>query len=175
IVWNLLSNAIKFTPASGLVELRAERDKEHIRIIVSDTGKGIQPEFLPRIFDRFRQADSSSSQRYGGLGLGLALVKHLVELHGGKVEVSSGGAGCGATFTVTLPLATQTELVHAEPPALAASAAMSAGASGETRAKFMVCYGVWSIAGATCFDDRSFGLNCLPSTARRAPRFGDRA
>ena len=134
IVWNLLSNAIKFTPAGGLVELRAERDKEHIRIIVSDTGKGIQPEFLPRIFDRFRQADSSSSQRFGGLGLGLALVKHLVELHGGKVEVSSGGAGCGATFTVTLPLATQTELVHAEPPALAASAALSAGAIGETRA-----------------------------------------
>jgi CheY-like chemotaxis protein/anti-sigma regulatory factor (Ser/Thr protein kinase) len=123
-VWNLLSNAIKFTPAGGCVELRAERTEEHIRIIVSDTGKGIKLEFLPHIFDLFRQADSSSSQRYGGLGLGLALVKHLVELHSGKVEVASDGPGCGATFTVTLPLATQSELGAAEPPALAAPAAM---------------------------------------------------
>ncbi|HKQ77231.1 MAG TPA: PAS domain S-box protein [Blastocatellia bacterium] len=126
IIWNLLSNAIKFTPAGGCVELRAERSEEHIRIVVSDTGKGIQPEFLPYIFDRFRQDDSSGSQRYGGLGLGLALVKHLVELHGGRVEAASEGAECGSTFTVTLPLATQIELVSAEPPALA----MAAGANG---------------------------------------------
>jgi PAS domain S-box-containing protein len=120
IVCNLLSNAIKFTPAGGQVELRAERADEHIRIIVSDTGKGIQPDFLPHVFDRFRQIDPSSQRRQAGLGLGLALVKHLAELHSGKVEAASEGAGRGATFTVTLPLATESELVAAEPPALAA-------------------------------------------------------
>jgi signal transduction histidine kinase len=103
IVWNLLS----ITPAGGTVELRAELDEDHIRVIVSDTGKGIQPEFLPYIFDRFRQSDSPSSQRSGGLGLGLALVRHLAELHGGKVEATSEGAGRGAAFTFTMPLATQ--------------------------------------------------------------------
>jgi PAS domain S-box-containing protein len=122
IVWNLLSNAIKFTPAGGQVELRAEHADGHIRINVSDTGKGIQPEFLPRIFERFRQIDPSSPRRHGGLGLGLALVKHLAELHGGKVEAVSEGVGRGATFTVTLPLATERDLIAAEPPALAAAA-----------------------------------------------------
>jgi PAS domain S-box-containing protein len=130
IVWNLLSNAIKFTPAGGGVELRAERAGEHIRIVVSDTGKGIQPEFLPHVFDRFRQVDPSGSQRGGGLGLGLALVKHLAELHGGKVEAASEGMGRGATFTVTLPLAGQSELCASEPPALARPAV---GAKVETR------------------------------------------
>jgi PAS domain S-box-containing protein len=128
IVWNLLSNAIKFTPAGGGVELRAERAGEHIRIVISDTGKGIQPEILPYVFDRFRQGDSSSSQRSGGLGLGLALVKHLTELHGGKVVAASEGAGRGATFTLTLPLAEQSELRISEPPALA-----TLGGNGETR------------------------------------------
>jgi PAS domain S-box-containing protein len=132
IVWNLLSNAIKFTPAGGSVELRVERAEGHIRIIVSDTGKGIQPEFLPHIFDRFRQADSSSSQRHSGLGLGLSLVRHLAEMHGGKVEASSEGLGRGATFTVTLPLATESELIAAEPPALAASPALTDGEAQST-------------------------------------------
>jgi PAS domain S-box-containing protein len=130
IVWNLLSNAIKFTPAGGSVELRAERAGEHIRVVVSDTGKGIQTEFLPQVFDRFRQVDSSGSQRSGGLGLGLALVKHLAELHGGKVEAASEGVGRGATFTVTLPLAEQSELRISEPPALSMPAV---GADGESR------------------------------------------
>jgi PAS domain S-box-containing protein len=130
IVWNLLSNAIKFTPADGSVELRVERTEEQISIIVSDTGKGIQPEFLPNIFDRFSQANSSSSQRYSGLGLGLSLVKHLSEMHGGKIEAASEGLGRGATFSVTLPLAKESELSTAEPPALA-SAALS---DGEARA-----------------------------------------
>jgi PAS domain S-box-containing protein len=129
IVWNLLSNAIKSTPAGGQVEVRTERAEEQISIIFSDTGKGIKPEVLPYVFDRFRQADSSGSQRYGGLGLGLALVKHLVELHGGKVEAASAGAGHGATFTVTLPLATQRELGAAAPPALV----LDAGANGEAQ------------------------------------------
>jgi PAS domain S-box-containing protein len=132
IVWNLLSNAIKFTPAGGSVELRADRAGEHIRIAVSDTGKGIQSEFLPHAFDRFRQVDSSGSKRSGGLGLGLALVKHLAELHGGKVEAASEGLGLGATFTVTLPLAEQSELRVSEPPALDMPAV---GADVETRAK----------------------------------------
>jgi PAS domain S-box-containing protein len=130
IVWNLLSNAINFTPAGGRVELRAECGDEHIRIVVSDTGKGIQPEFLPQVFDRFRQVDSSGSQRSGGLGLGLALVKHLAELHGGKVKAASEGVGRGATFTFTLPLAEQSELRVSEPPALAMAAV---GADGESR------------------------------------------
>jgi PAS domain S-box-containing protein len=103
VVWNLLSNAIKFTPRSGRVELRMESVDHHIRITVSDTGKGIEPEFLPFVFDRFRQSDSSSARRFGGLGLGLSLVKQLVELHGGTVDAASDGPGCGATFRVMLP------------------------------------------------------------------------
>jgi PAS domain S-box-containing protein len=104
VVWNLLSNAVKFTPQGGRVEARLERVDPYICIAVSDTGKGISPDFLPYIFDRFSQADASSSRRYGGLGLGLALVKYLVELHGGTIEVSSSGEGQGATFKVTLPV-----------------------------------------------------------------------
>ncbi len=117
VVWNLLSNAIKFTPRSGRVELRMESVDHHVHIMVSDTGKGIEPEFLPFVFDRFRQSDSSSSRRFGGLGLGLSLVKQLVELHGGTVEAASDGPGCGATFTVMLPqCSAQTGAVGAEQP-----------------------------------------------------------
>lgn len=104
IVWNLLSNAIKFTFVGGQVEIRLERVNSHAQIRVSDTGKGINAEFLPYVFDRFRQFDSSTTRSYGGLGLGLALVLHLVELHGGTVHVESQGDGQGATFTVNLPL-----------------------------------------------------------------------
>src|SRR5262249_26986861 len=104
VVWNLLSNAIKFTPEGGCVEAQLERVDPHIRITVSDTGKGISPDFLPYVFDRFRQSDTSSARRHGGLGLGLALVKYLVELHGGTVDAASAGEGQGATFKVTLPV-----------------------------------------------------------------------
>ena len=104
VVWNLLQNAIKFTPEGGRVELRLERADQHVRLIVSDTGKGIEPEFLPAVFDRFSQSDMSRTRRHGGLGLGLSLVKQLVEMHGGTIEAASAGAGQGATFTVTLPL-----------------------------------------------------------------------
>jgi PAS domain S-box-containing protein len=104
VVWNLLSNAVKFTQEGGRVEARLERVDPHICITVSDTGKGISPDFLPYVFDRFRQADASSARRYGGLGLGLALVKYLVELHGGTIEAASVGEGQGATFRVTLPV-----------------------------------------------------------------------
>lgn len=109
IVWNLLSNAIKFTPAGGLIEVRLERLENKALLIVSDTGQGIDPEFLPRIFDRFRQADSSARRQQGGLGLGLAIVKHLVELHGGAIYAYSRGVGQGADFMITLPLAVQGE------------------------------------------------------------------
>jgi CheY-like chemotaxis protein/anti-sigma regulatory factor (Ser/Thr protein kinase) len=103
VVWNLLSNAIKFTPRSGRVELWMYNADDHVRLMVKDTGKGIEPEFLPFCFDRFRQSDSSSAKRYGGLGLGLSLSKQLVELHGGTIEAASDGPGRGATFTITLP------------------------------------------------------------------------
>jgi CheY-like chemotaxis protein len=109
VVWNLLSNAIKFTPAGGTVELILERVDSHIEIAVTDTGQGISAEFLPYVFDRFRQADSTITRRYKGLGLGLAIVKQLVELHGGAVRVQSTGEGQGTTFVVTLPLAVSHE------------------------------------------------------------------
>lgn len=104
IVWNLLSNAVKFTPKGGRVQVRVERVNSHVEIVVSDTGHGIEPEFLAHVFDRFRQSDGSSSRRHGGLGLGLAIARQLVELHGGTVSVVSAGEGQGATFTVSLPL-----------------------------------------------------------------------
>jgi signal transduction histidine kinase/CheY-like chemotaxis protein len=104
IVWNLVSNAIKFTERGGSAQVRLERVGSEIEIIVSDTGIGIDPEFIPFVFDRFRQEDSSSTRKQGGLGLGLAIVRHLVELHGGTVHAESEGDGKGATFVVTLPL-----------------------------------------------------------------------
>jgi signal transduction histidine kinase/CheY-like chemotaxis protein len=105
VVWNLFSNAVKFTPRGGRVTLRLERLKESgVQLVVEDTGEGIDPGFLGHVFERFRQGDSSNTRSHGGLGLGLAVVRHLVELHGGTVEARSAGKGQGATFTVTLPL-----------------------------------------------------------------------
>jgi PAS domain S-box-containing protein len=104
VIWNLLSNAIKFTPEKGQITVELESGESETKIIVSDTGKGISPEFLPFVFERFRQADGSTTRQHGGLGLGLAIVRHIVELHGGTVEVGSGGEGKGTTFTVSLPL-----------------------------------------------------------------------
>jgi signal transduction histidine kinase/CheY-like chemotaxis protein len=104
IVWNLLSNAIKFTPRNGKVQVLLRRVDSHVEISVSDTGAGIRPDFLSHVFERFRQADASTTRKYDGLGLGLSIVKHLVELHGGTIGAASGGEGQGATFTVLLPL-----------------------------------------------------------------------
>jgi CheY-like chemotaxis protein/anti-sigma regulatory factor (Ser/Thr protein kinase) len=104
IVWNVLSNAIKFTPREGRVQVRVERINSSVEITVSDTGIGIQPEFLPYIFERFRQADATLTRQFTGLGLGLAIVRNLVEMHGGTVSASSDGPGTGATFRVRLPL-----------------------------------------------------------------------
>jgi PAS domain S-box-containing protein len=104
VVWNLLSNAIKFTPNRGRVEIRLERRGNQAQITVSDTGKGIKPEFLPYIFESFRQEDATTTRQYGGLGLGLSIVRHLVEAHGGTIRADSLGEGQGTTFTIQLPL-----------------------------------------------------------------------
>jgi PAS domain S-box-containing protein len=106
VMWNLLSNAVKFTPAGGVIDITLAAGRNgHISMTVADTGDGIDPAFLPYVFDRFRQADSSSTRLHGGLGLGLAIVRHLVELHGGRVRAESGGVGAGARFIVELPRA----------------------------------------------------------------------
>jgi PAS domain S-box-containing protein len=111
VFWNLLTNAVKFTPRGGQVQVLLERVNSHVEVSVTDTGEGIASEFLPYVFDRFRQADASTTRRHGGLGLGLAIVKQLVELHGGSVRARSPGRGGGATFVVSLPLT----VLHPEP------------------------------------------------------------
>jgi PAS domain S-box-containing protein len=103
LIWNLLSNAIKFTPTGGRVEVQLKRNESQAEITVSDTGEGIDPDFLPHVFERFRQADGSSARKHGGLGLGLAIVRHLTELHGGMVHAESHGTGKGSSFRVLLP------------------------------------------------------------------------
>ena len=127
IVWNLVSNAIKFTPKNGRVEVCLNRLDSQLEVMVSDSGIGISPEFLPHVFERFRQADSSSTRAHGGLGLGLAIVRHLVELHGGTVSARSAGRGEGAEFTFRLPVAkaltpSQKSLVFQPPPEKIAAA-----------------------------------------------------
>ncbi len=116
IVWNLLSNAIKFTPGGGRVALRAHREGESLSIQVIDSGEGIEPEFLPYVFEPFRQADGSTTRRHGGLGLGLAIVKQLVQAHGGSLQAESAGLGQGSTFTVHLPIR-HTPSAHSRPKA----------------------------------------------------------
>ena len=126
VVWNLLSNAVKFTPSEGTVSLRVERIRSTTCVIVRDTGLGIPREHLPFIFERFRQVDSSTTRRFGGLGLGLAIVRHLVEMHGGSVAVESAGPGLGSTFTVTLPIRALYETeAEAEAEAAAKSSSMA--------------------------------------------------
>jgi signal transduction histidine kinase/ActR/RegA family two-component response regulator len=124
VCWNLLSNAIKFTPRGGRVYVELSRPNSHVELLVRDSGQGIKPEFLPHVFERFRQADSSSTRAHGGLGLGLAIVRHLVELHGGTVEARSDGEGHGASFVVQLPMGP----VRAAAPARTGAAARLAGA-----------------------------------------------
>jgi PAS domain S-box-containing protein len=119
VVWNLVSNAVKFTPKDGRVEVELTRVDTHARIRVRDSGKGIQPTFLPHVFDRLRQADSTSTRAHGGLGIGLAIVRHLVELHGGTVGAESEGEGKGATFTVELPISATPGTQRSAPDAAA--------------------------------------------------------
>jgi len=123
VIWNLLANAVKFTPSEGRVEVTLQRAGAHVDIVVADTGQGIAPALRPYVFDRFLQADGSSTRAHAGLGLGLALVKHLVELHGGSVAVESPGEGAGATFTVRLPVRPAD---GSPPPARGTGAAMAA-------------------------------------------------
>jgi CheY-like chemotaxis protein len=104
VIWNLLSNGIKFTPLGGRVQITLRRIEARVEISVTDTGQGIDAQFLPHVFERFRQADASAARRHGGLGLGLAIVKQLVELHGGSVRAESPGENLGSTFTVSLPV-----------------------------------------------------------------------
>jgi CheY-like chemotaxis protein len=117
-VWNLLMNAVKFTPRGGRIQVHLLRVNSHVEVVVNDTGQGIAPDVLPFIFDRFRQGDSSSTRAHTGLGLGLALVRHLVELHGGSVVAESAGEGKGATFIVTLPLSIAQIPASSEPRVL---------------------------------------------------------
>src|SRR5262249_30892532 len=123
--WNLLSNAVKFTTEGGRIDARLGRAEGQIEIAVEDTGIGIEPKFLPHVFDRFRQADASSTREYGGLGIGLSIVRHIVEMHGGCVSASSPGKGQGATFKIRLPLISTARLAprsgsRAKSPAAAA-------------------------------------------------------
>jgi anti-sigma regulatory factor (Ser/Thr protein kinase) len=127
VIWNLLSNAVKFTPPRGRVDLCVEQFGGAVQIVVSDTGAGIDPAFLPHVFERFRQADSSTTRNHGGLGLGLAIVRHLVDLHGGTVTVESEGTGKGSRFVVTLPLHHQTLADAAHPTADQEGAALLRG------------------------------------------------
>ncbi|HEV2708323.1 MAG TPA: response regulator [Pyrinomonadaceae bacterium] len=117
IVWNLLSNAVKFTPAGGRVSVRAFREGGDAHVVVTDTGVGIEPDFLPHVFDRFRQADGSTTREHGGLGLGLAIVRALAELHGGSVRAESEGKGRGSRFTLSIPLAPAARVEPQAPPA----------------------------------------------------------
>ena len=105
VVWNLLTNAIKFTPAGGWIRITASRDDDRVRATVTDSGAGISPEFLPYVFDRFRQEDGAATREHAGLGIGLSIVRHVVELHGGQVTAHSEGEGRGASFTVEFPVA----------------------------------------------------------------------
>lgn len=118
VFWNLLSNAVKFTPKGGTIKIFAAVDDAHVRIAIKDTGIGISQDFVPFIFDRFRQADGSTTREHGGLGLGLAIVRHLLDLHQGSVEVHSEGKDLGSTFTVLLPIAGESAVPKPETPTL---------------------------------------------------------
>jgi CheY-like chemotaxis protein len=130
VVWNLLSNASKFTPAGGTITVRLDGNKSRTRITVSDTGQGISPEFMPHVFERFRQNDASSTRRQGGLGLGLALVRELVDLHGGVVRAASAGLNQGSTFTIDLPTSVSEEVLAIESDGIRARTGRSASLGG---------------------------------------------
>jgi CheY-like chemotaxis protein/anti-sigma regulatory factor (Ser/Thr protein kinase) len=122
VIWNLLSNAVKFTPKGGEITVELRHVESHLEVTVKDTGRGIEAEFLPHVFDAFRQGQSSTTTSRGGLGLGLAITKQLVELHGGRIEARSDGPGRGATFTVGFPVL-PTSVADAPPPSLAPESA----------------------------------------------------
>lgn len=158
VVWNLISNAVKFTPPGGRVSIQLGRSGADAQIIVSDTGPGVAPEFLPYVFDRFRQADGSTTRMHGGLGLGLAIVRHLVELHGGTVKAESAGAGRGASFTVNLPLSQKAQPALIEEPS----------GSAQTGASKPVEDGAPSLQGLSVLvvDDETDTLDYVAATLR---------
>jgi CheY-like chemotaxis protein len=131
VIWNLLANGIKFTPEGGRVGVFIERSTDHMEVRVVDTGQGMSPEFLPHVFERFRQANGATTRRHTGLGIGLAIVRQLVDLHGGTVHAASQGVGRGATFTVRLPVSTQE--AHAFPAAPGDRRTAASAASPEPR------------------------------------------
>jgi CheY-like chemotaxis protein len=124
ILWNVIGNAVKFTPAGGRIDVSLQRDDGSAAIVVSDTGVGIAPDFLPLVFERFSRAETSTTRAQGGLGLGLAIVRHLVDLHGGTIKAESAGVGKGATFTITLPLRPWDALAAARRPSVEGSASL---------------------------------------------------
>ena len=138
VLWNLLSNAVKFTNRGGRVQVRLERVDSHVEVAVSDTGIGIAPEFLPHVFERFRQADAGIARERGGLGLGLAIARQLTEMHGGTIEASSGGVNQGATFRVKIPLMivhpSATMLPRVHPRSGASARQLRSGSSRRPRA-----------------------------------------
>jgi CheY-like chemotaxis protein len=129
ILWNLLSNAVKFTPRGGTITVRAMRAGSTLRLTVEDTGRGIEQDYLPHVFERFTQEDASMTRSHEGIGLGLSIARSLVELHGGRIRAASDGAGRGATFTIELPILEPTSRIAAEPPAPPRSAADPAPSS----------------------------------------------
>ncbi len=131
VVWNLVANAIKFTPSGGVVQITLARKDEGVEIRVTDSGSGIKGEFLPFIFDRFRQADGTSTRQHGGLGLGLAIVRHLVELHGGTVHASSDGEGLGSTFTILLPQSSRSSVSEVHEKSVESSYSVTNNVAGE--------------------------------------------
>ena len=179
VFWNLLSNAVKFTPRGGEVRVRLGRVGSHVEVAVSDTGCGIQPEFVPFVFDRFRQEHASIERNHGGLGLGLAIVRHLVEMHGGTVAAASEGEGRGATFTVSLPVSAVRSL---RPPADADGGAPAVAAAPSAHLEGLAVLGVDDDADARdlvsrVLADHGADVRCASSVAqalglarRSAPR-----
>ena len=169
VLWNLLTNAVKFTPRGGRVEVRLRHDATGLEACVSDTGEGIDPDFLPHVFDRFRQADASSARRHGGLGLGLSIVKQLVELHGGQVSVASEGKGQGTTFRVRLPLMARLE---ARTTSEVATAAARDAASASATSPRGVLDGVHAIVVDDEIDARELLQRVLESAGARVATAG---
>ncbi len=174
VLWNLLSNGVKFTPPGGAVTIRVENTADAYAVLVSDTGIGIAPEFLPHVFERFRQADGSTTREHGGLGLGLALVKELTELHGGRVQAASPGLGRGSTFTVTfpqlIPAARETPpLTDAHPPELPRLDGVSILAVDDNADALEILTAALSSVGATVRTARS-GEDALRSIDAAAPQ-----
>jgi CheY-like chemotaxis protein len=116
VIWNLVSNAVKFTPRGGRVQVHVLPVNSHVEVVVSDTGIGMPESFLPHIFERFRQAEGGTTRRHGGLGLGLAIARHIIEMHGGSIQAASGGENKGSTFRVKLPVLIVHPEVHSEKP-----------------------------------------------------------